>query len=112
MDLKTVIKFHRYILKFSVIYLLIFLRRIKFISCQKRVFVMGHMRSGSSVLAHILSSNEQILSYGETNKKYVHYRDIIENEINIRRKMGEFSGIMNIYLVRLILMRRQFFAIY
>lgn len=37
---------------------------------QEWLFVMGHMRSGSSLLVHLLNSNSDILGYGETHITY------------------------------------------
>lgn len=39
------------------------------------VFVLSHMRSGSSLLTHILVSNPDILGYGETMTRYTAPRD-------------------------------------
>ena len=36
----------------------------------KWLFVLGHMRTGSSLLVHILNTNPEILGYGETKLKY------------------------------------------
>ncbi|ASC72839.1 hypothetical protein XM38_037990 [Halomicronema hongdechloris C2206] len=36
----------------------------------KILLVLGHMRSGSSLLTHILNANPAILGYGETHLKY------------------------------------------
>jgi hypothetical protein len=42
----------------------------------KFVFLMSHMRSGSSLLTHILCSNPEIIGYGETQIKYSSEADI------------------------------------
>jgi hypothetical protein len=34
------------------------------------IFILSHMRSGSSLLAHILNSNPEIIGYGETHINY------------------------------------------
>ena len=34
------------------------------------LFILGHMRTGSSLLVHILNSNPEILGYGETHLDY------------------------------------------
>ena len=34
------------------------------------LFVLSHMRSGSSLLTHILNTNNEIIGYGETHIKY------------------------------------------
>lgn len=40
------------------------------------IFLMSHMRSGSSLLTHILCSNPEIIGYGETQIKYHSEQDI------------------------------------
>ncbi len=40
------------------------------------LFLMSHMRSGSSLLTHILCSNPEIIGYGETQIKYNSGHDI------------------------------------
>lgn len=42
---------------------------------QEYVFILSHMRSGSSLLAHILASNPEILGYGESMTRYSAPRD-------------------------------------
>ena len=39
------------------------------------VFILSHMRSGSSLLTHILVSNPAVLGYGETMTRYADNRD-------------------------------------
>jgi hypothetical protein len=41
----------------------------------KYLFILGHMRSGSSFFTHILNSNPAIIGYGETHLKYSSDRD-------------------------------------
>ena len=48
------------------------------------VFILSHMRSGSSLLEHILTSNEQILGFGEQNRIYKQDSDFLQMEIFIR----------------------------
>lgn len=36
----------------------------------KWLFILGHMRSGSSLLVHLLNSNPEVLGYGETPIRY------------------------------------------
>lgn len=48
------------------------------ISGLKWLFVLGHMRSGSSLLVHILNSNPKILGYGETPIRYSGRRSFVE----------------------------------
>lgn len=49
------------------------------------VFILSHMRSGSSLLEHILSSNEQILGTGEQNRIYYEENDLKKMELFARR---------------------------
>jgi hypothetical protein len=44
-------------------------------SSLQMLFVCGHMRSGSSLLVHILNSNPVIVGYGETHHKYLSSSD-------------------------------------
>jgi hypothetical protein len=39
------------------------------------LLILSHMRSGSSLLSHILSSNPEIIGYGETHLHYASERD-------------------------------------
>ncbi|NES81177.1 MAG: sulfotransferase [Moorea sp. SIO2B7] len=41
----------------------------------KILFLLGHMRSGSSLFTHILNSNPEIIGYGETHLNYESERD-------------------------------------
>ncbi len=41
----------------------------------KVLFILSHMRSGSSLLTHILNSNPEIIGYGETHLKYTSEKD-------------------------------------
>ncbi len=49
----------------------------------KYLLVLSHMRSRSTVLSHILGSNEEICGYSELHTPYVHYTDIIKMKINL-----------------------------
>jgi hypothetical protein len=41
----------------------------------KALFILSHMRSGSSLLTHILNSNPEIIGFGETHLTYTDERD-------------------------------------
>ena len=46
----------------------------------KILFILSHMRSGSSLLTHILNSNSEIIGYGETHLNYAseaNFKDLI-----------------------------------
>ena len=50
--------------------------RIQFRESPYRIlFVLSHMRSGSSLLTHILNSNPEIIGYGETHLDYESEKD-------------------------------------
>ena len=40
------------------------------------LFILGHMRAASSLLSHILTSNPEIIGYGETHTQYHSDRDL------------------------------------
>ncbi len=42
----------------------------------KVIFILGHMRSASSLLVHLLNSNPEIIGYGETHIRYGSEADI------------------------------------
>lgn len=42
----------------------------------KPLLIVGHMRSGSTLLSHILSSHDQIVGYGETYRAYARPLDL------------------------------------
>lgn len=48
------------------------------------LFVVGHMRSGSSLMVHILNSNPDILGYGETHIPYRSRRTLAKLHRHIR----------------------------
>ena len=40
------------------------------------LFILGHMRAASSLLSHILTSNPEIIGYGETHTQYYSAQDL------------------------------------
>ena len=54
------------------------------------VFILSHMRSGSSLLEHILSSNDEIMGFGEQNRIYKNFFDLKKMEFYIRKKQRLF----------------------
>ncbi len=52
----------------------------------QNVFLIGHPRSGSSLLMHILTSNPQIIGFGEYLTQYNSEKDLLKAEFDIRRK--------------------------
>lgn len=57
----------------------------------KRLFIISHMRSGSSLLMHILSSNAEILGWGERGMIYDSKNKVMENELMMKWKSRSFS---------------------
>ncbi len=53
------------------------------------VFVMGHMRSGSSLLSRILMSNEQVYGLGERNAAYESSVDLWKLALTCRIRLGQ-----------------------
>jgi len=51
------------------------------------LFILGHMRSGSSLLTHILSSNAAIDGYGETHLDYSNPQDFGVATANVCRHL-------------------------
>jgi len=55
----------------------------------KTLFLLGHMRSYSSVLSHILGSHPQISGYCETHTKYRTWVDLWKLRRRVRKLTGE-----------------------
>jgi len=55
----------------------------------KTLFLLGHMRSYSSVLSHILGSHPQISGYCETHTKYRTWFDLWKLRWRVRKLTGE-----------------------
>lgn len=56
---------------------------------QNYLFIMAHTRSGGSLLMHILSSNKEILGYGEFHTSYIDNFSFKRTEFDIRRKTNQ-----------------------
>jgi len=56
-----------------------------FVPNSQPIFIMAHMRSGSSLLEHILSSNPEIFGAGEQSRIYATSTDLKKGELLIRR---------------------------
>jgi len=56
---------------------------------QDYLFIMGHPRSGSSLLMHILESNDEIIGFGEYFTKYKDSKSLLKSEFDIRRKSNQ-----------------------
>lgn len=62
---------------------------------RKYLFLLGHMRSGSSVLQHILTTNPDIVGYGETHLRYStdeSLRDLTA-DVHVMRGRVRLSGV-------------------
>jgi len=56
---------------------------------RRHLFLLGHMRSYSSVLSHILGSHAQIDGYCETHTRYRTYLDLWKLHRRVRKLTGE-----------------------
>ena len=74
-------------------------------SAHSMLIVYGHMRSGSSLLVHILNTNEEIIGYGETHFRYSEPRDFAVNAFDILRTFSRFR-LRERYVLDKVLVRR------
>jgi hypothetical protein len=49
----------------------------------KYLFILSHMRSRSSVLSHILGSNDGVCGYSELHSSYIRYIDILKMRVKL-----------------------------
>jgi hypothetical protein len=49
------------------------------------LFVLGHMRSGSTLMAHLLNTNPEIIGYGETFRSYERAEDLDDLTAHVTR---------------------------
>ncbi|MDY6782651.1 MAG: sulfotransferase [Cyanobacteriota bacterium] len=56
------------------------------------LFILSHMRSGSSLLTHILSSNPEIMGYGETHLQYASEADFKKLMLKVCLRSQESRG--------------------
>jgi len=64
-----------------------------FLTGNRRVlFVLGHMRSGSSLLVHILTSHRDIVGYGETHNVYTNPEDFVATAAKVYRYLRSMPG--------------------
>lgn len=57
-------------------------------SAGRYLFLLSHMRSYSSLLAHVLGSNEEIDGYGEMHLRYRSRIDLLRLRWRVRRSVG------------------------
>jgi hypothetical protein len=55
------------------------------------LFIFGHMRSGSSLLVHLLNSNPEIIGYGETHLEYTSELDFKKLMFKVYWKLKELD---------------------
>lgn len=55
----------------------------------KILFILSHMRSGSSLFSHILNSNPEIIGYGETHINYQSEADLKELQFKVYWQLKE-----------------------
>lgn len=55
----------------------------------KVIFILGHMRSASSLLVHLLNSNPEIIGYGESHIRYSSEPDIKKLLYKVYSRVGE-----------------------
>ena len=67
----------------------------------KVIFILGHMRSGSSLLTHILVSNPAIKGYGETHIQYQSEADLKKLISKIYCHSQEFKNIQDLAKLRM-----------
>lgn len=59
---------------------------------RRMLFVLGHMRTGSSLLVHILASHRKIKGYGETHNIYADAEDFGATAAKVYRQLRSLPG--------------------
>lgn len=65
------------------------------------LFILSHMRSGSSLLTHILNSNPDIIGYGETHIQYASEADFKRLMLKVYWQAQDFRTIKDIIKLRM-----------
>jgi hypothetical protein len=65
------------------------MRPVSLVARNQFIFIMGHMRSGSSLLCHLLCSSDQILGFGETHTNYRYRSDLAKLLMCVGNQTGE-----------------------
>ncbi len=60
------------------------LKKVSSIQAQKYLFIIGHMRSGSSLMLHLLVNHPELVGSGENNASYHQTRDLHKLELKSR----------------------------
>lgn len=55
----------------------------------KVIFILGHMRSASSLLVHLLNSNPEIIGYGESHIRYTSEQDLKKLLYKVYSRVGK-----------------------
>jgi hypothetical protein len=53
------------------------------------LFVLGHMRSGSTLLCHLLCNSDEIIGFGETHNNYRRRSDLAKLLTSVRASTGK-----------------------
>ena len=53
------------------------------------LFILGHMRSGSTLLCHLLCNSSEIVGFGETHNNYRRRSDLAKLLISVRKHTGK-----------------------
>ncbi|MGK7937086.1 MAG: sulfotransferase family protein [Xenococcaceae cyanobacterium] len=56
------------------------------------LFILGHMRAASSLLSHILTSNSEIIGYGETHTQYYREQDLKKLILKVYRNYYQLKN--------------------
>lgn len=65
------------------------------------LFILGHMRSGSSLLTHLLNHNPAILGYGETHITYQSPEDFKQLMVKVYWRCNEFKKLTDLQHLRM-----------
>ncbi|MDJ0713503.1 MAG: hypothetical protein QNJ54_04705 [Prochloraceae cyanobacterium] len=57
----------------------------------KILFILGHMRSGSSLLTHLLITNPEIIGFGETHLTYSSEKDLKNLIFKVHSQVGDLK---------------------
>ncbi|NEP14661.1 MAG: sulfotransferase [Symploca sp. SIO2C1] len=68
----------------------------------KILFLLGHMRSGSSLLSHILVTNPEIVGFGETHIKYSVEGDFEKLILKIHQVVGNSPVDLNYFFDKIL----------
>lgn len=68
------------------------------------LFILSHMRSRSSVLSHVLGSNEEIVGYSELHSSYLGYKDVLRMRLDLYSDLG--ADLQDKYLLDKLLRNR------